>query len=155
MSFFTNTASTVQSNSYFAAANTQNGFISFCDRIFTDVKRIYAIKAGPGTGKSTLIAKIAAEGENRGLEVQKFYCSSDQSSLDGVIVGDRFAVIDATPPHVFEPRLPRGTRIFLKNIKARSIVSAKKFPRLTPAFTDFLTLWALWRKNIIARWRRT
>ena len=106
MSFFTNTASTVQSNSYFAAAKTQNGFISFFDRIFTDVKRIYAIKAGPGTGKSTLIAKIAAEGENRGLEVQKFYCSSDQSSLDGVIVGDRFAVIDATPPHVFEPRLP-------------------------------------------------
>jgi hypothetical protein len=106
MSFFNKTDCRMQGNSYFAAANTQNGFVSFFDRIFTDVKRIYVIKAGPGTGKSTLMAKIAAEGENRGLEVQKFYCSSDTSSLDGVIVKDKFAVIDATLPHVFEPKLP-------------------------------------------------
>jgi len=104
MSFFQYTSFFDRKDSYFAAANTKDGFISYFDDVFNSVPKIYVIKGGPGTGKSTLMNKIAAEGENRGYRVQKYYCSSDSSSLDGVIVGEEFAVIDATSPHATEPR---------------------------------------------------
>lgn len=104
MSFFCDAISVERCDSYFAAANTKNGFVSYFDDIFGKIKKIYVIKGGPGTGKSTLMNKIAAEGKNRGFEVQKYYCSSDTNSLDGVIVGGEFAVIDGTSPHATEPR---------------------------------------------------
>jgi len=103
MSFFdVNTVD--RKDSYFAAANTGDGFVSYFSEIFCKVKKIYVIQGGPGTGKSTLMNKIAAEGKNRGFEVKKYYCSSDTNSLDGVIVGEEFAVLDGTSPHATEPR---------------------------------------------------
>ncbi len=104
MSFFNYTSLIDKQDSYFAAANTKDGFISYFNETFAQVPKIYVIKGGPGTGKSTLMRKIAAEGKNRGYKVQKYYCSSDSSSLDGVIVEDKFAVIDGTAPHATEPR---------------------------------------------------
>lgn len=104
MSFFHEVNTLDKADSYFAAANTKDGFVSFFGDIFGKVKKIYVIKGGPGTGKSTLMNKIASEGKNRGLEVKKYYCSSDSSSLDGIIVGEDFAVLDGTPPHATEPR---------------------------------------------------
>lgn len=104
MSFFDLEGYIDKKDSYFAAANTKNGFVLYFNEIFGEIPKIYAIKGGPGTGKSTLMQKIAAEAENRGHKVQRFFCSSDSSSLDGVVVGEKFAVIDATAPHVFEPR---------------------------------------------------
>lgn len=104
MSFFHEVNTLDKADSYFAAANTKDGFISYFKEIFSKVKKIYVIKGGPGTGKSTLMHKIAVEGKNRGFEVQKYYCSSDTSSLDGVVIGEEFAVLDGTPPHAMEPR---------------------------------------------------
>ena len=40
---------------YFAAANTESGFFSLFDEVFSPehLRRIYILKGGPGTGKST------------------------------------------------------------------------------------------------------
>ncbi len=97
-------------NAYFAASNSRNGFHSYYEHCFRDrVEHLYCIKGGPGTGKSTLMRRVAQEGERRGYRVEYYYCSSDADSLDGVLLfGDEnsFGVIDATAPHAFEPRLP-------------------------------------------------
>lgn len=94
---------------YFAAANTENGFYSLFDEIFSPeaLSRIYILKGGPGSGKSTLIGDVGAAGEKRGYAVEYFACSSDTASLDGVLLPALgAAVIDGTSPHMTDPRYP-------------------------------------------------
>ena len=67
---------------------------------------MYVLKGGPGTGKSTLLHKLAAAAEKRGLEVRRLLCSGDPDSLDGVLIPALgLAWADGTAPHVLEPRL--------------------------------------------------
>lgn len=89
---------------FFAAANGGDGFFSFYDEIFsTDrLERRYLIKGGAGSGKSSFMRRIADMAEQSGIDVEYYYCSSDYSSLDGIIIGGRVAIIDATAPHTVE-----------------------------------------------------
>ncbi len=97
---------------YFAAANTAKGFVGWFHDIFNPelFGRVYIIKGGSGTGKSTLMKKIADRAVSLGHDCEYFYCSSDPHSLDGVAVykndGDSFAVIDGTAPHTTDPKFP-------------------------------------------------
>ena len=95
--------------SFFMGANTPTGFYSLFDGLYSarDGWRAYVVKGGPGTGKSTLMKKIAAEADGRGLFCERIHCSSDPDSLDAVIIpGLKTAVADGTPPHVIEPAYP-------------------------------------------------
>jgi len=92
---------------YFAASNSGAGFVSYFDEIFGDLDMVYIIKGGPGTGKSHFMREIADEAEEKGFSVEYFYCSSDPLSLDGIIIEEKkIAVIDGTPPHTYDPKLP-------------------------------------------------
>ena len=94
---------------FFAAANTENGFRSLFGDIFAPEKfrRIYILKGGPGTGKSTMMKKIASIAQSRGFDVEYICCSSDPDSLDGVIIAElSVAVLDGTAPHVTDPIYP-------------------------------------------------
>ena len=90
---------------FFAAANSGEGFVSFFDKIFDAEKlsRRYLIKGGPGTGKSTFMRRVAAVAESGGSFVEYYHCSSDPSSLDGIIIDGTVALIDSTAPHALEP----------------------------------------------------
>ncbi|MBO7303540.1 MAG: hypothetical protein J6U68_05085 [Clostridia bacterium] len=103
----------------FAAVNSGRGFVSFYDEIFGNEKilRRYLIKGGPGTGKSTLMRRIAEEAERQGMQVERYRCSSDPSSLDGVIINGRVAVIDSTAPHTVDAELA-GVRDTLVDLGA-------------------------------------
>lgn len=92
---------------FFAAANSGRGFVSFYDEIFnTDkIKRRFLIKGGPGTGKSTLMRRVADSAHCNGAQVCLYRCSSDPSSLDGVLINGEIAVLDSTAPHAVEPEL--------------------------------------------------
>ena len=91
---------------FFAGANTVNGFVSYYDKVFGECEKIYIIKGGSGTGKSSLMKTVAAAAESKGREVEYFYCSFDPASLDGIIIDGIIAIIDGTAPHVYEPTLP-------------------------------------------------
>ena len=96
-------------NTYFAAANSGRGFVSDYPILFDTARlgRLYLIKGGPGTGKSTLLRRAAAYAEGKGCSVRRYACSSDPDSLDGIMVGDgKLAMIDATSPHGRELELP-------------------------------------------------
>ena len=97
-------------HAYFAASNSRGGFYSYYEHCFRGrVDRLYCIKGGPGTGKSTLMREIMREGERRGYRAEAYYCSSDADSLDGVLLfgrTDSIGLLDATSPHAFEPRVP-------------------------------------------------
>ena len=92
----------------FLAANTANGFFSLFDEMTkrTDHK-IFLIKGGPGTGKSSLMKKAARAASDKGMAVEQIHCSSDPDSLDGVWIKDiKLILLDATPPHSVDPRYP-------------------------------------------------
>ncbi len=95
--------------SSFMGANSPLGFCSFFEEIYNPYKshHPYIIKGGPGTGKSTLMKKVARKAEEKGFETELIYCSSDPKSLDGIIVKDiGVSVIDGTSPHIIEPKFP-------------------------------------------------
>ena len=95
--------------SFFLGANTPGGFYSLFDELYAPREgwRLWIIKGGPGTGKSTLLKKIAAEAETRGLYCERIFCSSDPASLDGVIIPSlKISAADGTAPHVLEPKYP-------------------------------------------------
>lgn len=92
----------------FQGGNTSNGFYSFFDYIIPqEVNRIFCLKGGPGVGKSSFMKKIGREFVKMGYDVELHYCSSDPNSLDGVVVkGLNVVLLDATSPHIVDPKLP-------------------------------------------------
>ena len=91
----------------FLGVNSEAGFYSLFEDFINKRSRVYVIKGGPGTGKSTLMRSIGKQAEQRGLEVEYLHCSSDPASLDGIFVKELGAcMVDGTPPHVLEPPYP-------------------------------------------------
>ncbi len=95
--------------SFFAASNSADGFKNYYGECFERADRLYIIKGGPGTGKSTLMRRAADMAEALGGCVERYFCSSDHTSLDGVMIergGERVGIIDGTFPHPYVERLP-------------------------------------------------
>lgn len=92
----------------FPGGNTACGFCSFYDYIIgPEATRIFIIKGGPGVGKSTLMRQIGEDMLQRGYDVELHHCSSDNGSLDGVVVPSiKVALIDGTAPHIVDPKNP-------------------------------------------------
>ena len=89
---------------FFGAANGYSGFRSYFNRIFNseEFDRIYVIKGGPGTGKSSFMKKICSRYQDENLKIERIHCSSDPESLDGVIITSddkKIALLDGTAPH--------------------------------------------------------
>ncbi len=92
----------------FPGGNTSKGFHSFYDQIIPeDAERIFVLKGGPGVGKSSFMRTIGEEFVNQGYDVELHYCSSDNRSLDGLVIKKaNVALIDGTAPHVVDPKNP-------------------------------------------------
>lgn len=98
-----------QIREFFPGGNTSKGFYSFYRYILgqEDARRIICIKGGPGTGKSTLMKKLANHFYDAGYDIELHHCSSDNNSLDGVVVKPlNLAILDGTSPHVVDPVNP-------------------------------------------------
>ncbi|HHU64186.1 MAG TPA: hypothetical protein GXZ32_08320 [Clostridiales bacterium] len=92
---------------YFPGGNTVEGFHSFINDILKDMKRIFIIKGGPGTGKSTFIKRIGREMTEKGYDIELLCCSGDTQSFDGVIIRKPgIAIVDGTAPHIIDPMYP-------------------------------------------------
>lgn len=91
----------------FPGSNTPKGFFSFYRYGLKEMNRVFVLKGGPGTGKSTLMRKIAHNISERGYDVELWQCSSDNDSIDGVIIPHlKIAVVDGTSPHSVDPVYP-------------------------------------------------
>lgn len=96
---------------FFMGANSPDGFYSFYSELNEPKKerRSFLIKGGAGTGKSSVMRKIAETFSEKESLTELIHCSSDPDSLDGVILHSAgCSVIDATLPHSVEPRFPGG-----------------------------------------------
>lgn len=93
----------------FAGGNTSQGFFSYFSNILKqdEALKIFLLKGGPGTGKSTFMKKIGNEMLDRGFDIEHMHCSSDPDSLDGIVIpAIKIALIDGTAPHVVDPKTP-------------------------------------------------
>ena len=102
--------STFAHRGYFGAANGFTGFRHSFDKIFSpaEFEKIFILKGGPGTGKSSLMQRYA-EHFHKSFFVEAILCSSDSDSLDGVIVyirDKKIAIIDGTAPHEIGLKIP-------------------------------------------------
>ncbi|MCM1306235.1 MAG: hypothetical protein NC037_01620 [Bacteroides sp.] len=93
---------------YFLGNNTAYGFFGNYDEELRNKNKVVLLKGGPGTGKSSILKKVAAEAKSRGLDYELWYCSGDPASLDGVYVKQLdTAIVDATAPHASGADLPK------------------------------------------------
>lgn len=92
---------------FFLCGNTAKGFRNLFSTNIESLRKIFILKGGPGTGKSTLIKKISKELEELKYDVEHIHCSSDPNSLDGIIIPKLgVGIVDGTAPHVIEPTAP-------------------------------------------------
>lgn len=94
---------------FFLGANSPSGFYSLYDQMLDPdtARRVFLLKGGAGCGKSSLMKRAAAALEDLGEDVEYIRCSGDPDSLDAVIFPRlKAAIVDATAPHVMEPKLP-------------------------------------------------
>ena len=101
----------------FTASNSEKGFYSYFDEPVhsENLKQVFLVKGGPGCGKSTFMKKVSEKFESDKYTVERIHCSSDPDSLDGIVVKDRFVMIDATSPHTYDAVLP-GARDNIINL---------------------------------------
>ena len=94
---------------FFLGANTPFGFVSHFDEMLNPeaMDKLYIMKGGPGTGKSTILKKISKSALKKEKNMELIHCSSDPDSLDGIVFNDiRTCVLDGTSPHVIDPKYP-------------------------------------------------
>ena len=100
---------TVLPISFFFGVNNKTKYCSLFEDLYNPYEKgtHIILKGGPGTGKSTLMKKIAEKLENKGYYVERGYCSADPNSLDLVLAPElNFSIVDGTSPHMVEPILP-------------------------------------------------
>ncbi|MGI6084814.1 MAG: ATPase [Acetivibrionales bacterium] len=93
----------------YPGGNTPLGFFSYYKYIidYNTANRIFILKGGPGTGKSTIMKKIGLDLAKQGYDVEFMHCSSDNNSLDGIVIPKLLiAIIDGTAPHIVDPAYP-------------------------------------------------
>lgn len=93
----------------FPGGNTCEGFFSYYDYIMPqdEARKLIILKGGPGVGKSSFMRKMGMEMAGKGYDVEFMQCSSDNGSLDGVVIpAIKVALIDGTSPHVVDPKNP-------------------------------------------------
>lgn len=94
---------------FFLGANSPCGFISYFEQLYHlgDGWHLYILKGGPGTGKSTLMKRIASYALAREYPVEFIHCPSSPESLDAVILpAQRVCIADGTSPHILEAKYP-------------------------------------------------
>lgn len=94
---------------FYAGNNTAKGFYSFFAYVFNpfELNHLYILKGGPGVGKSSFMKKLAAKMQEKDYPVEYIHCSSDNDSLDGIIIPTlKIAFVDGTAPHTLDPVLP-------------------------------------------------
>lgn len=92
---------------FFVCGNTAKGFCNLFTTNIQQLDKIFILKGGPGTGKSTLMKRIGKELEGLKYDVEYIHCSSDPDSLDGVLIPKLgVGIVDGTAPHVIEPTAP-------------------------------------------------
>jgi len=99
----------ISKTKFFLGADSDNGFISYFRQLQEQKSsmQLLILKGGPGSGKSSLMKRIADFAESRGHIIEIIPCASDPTSFDAMIdYTGNFAIMDGTAPHTEDPSIP-------------------------------------------------
>ena len=101
----------------FFGASTPMGQFDYIDNITSDVSNRYLLKGRPGTGKSTMLKKLAKASQSQGLDTEIYHCGFDSKSLDMILLPElSVCIFDSTPPHIYQPTKPNDRVIDMYEI---------------------------------------
>ncbi|UQW96281.1 PRK06851 family protein [Rummeliibacillus sp. G93] len=105
----------------FLGAATPNGAVDFVPNLTEGVRKRYFLKGRPGTGKSTLLKRLAKTAKAKGFDVEIYHCGFDPNSLDMLIFRELgIAIFDSTAPHEYFPTREGDEIIDLYNLAITS-----------------------------------
>lgn len=88
----------------FSGALTPQGQAIYYNELTKGIENRYILKGRAGSGKSTLMRKVASAAITKGYEVEVYYCGLDPKSIDMVVIRElSLAILDGTAPHEVEP----------------------------------------------------
>ncbi|RKD26814.1 hypothetical protein BEP19_16600 [Ammoniphilus oxalaticus] len=88
----------------YLGAATPHGAADFVPNLTAGVAKRYFIKGRAGSGKSTMLKRIAAVAQERGFDMEVYHCGLDPNSLDMLIFRELgIAIFDSTTPHEYSP----------------------------------------------------
>jgi KaiC/GvpD/RAD55 family RecA-like ATPase len=140
---------------YYAGGNTARGFHNLFESNLNGLERLFILKGGPGTGKSTLMKAIGKKWNDEGYDVEYIHCASDNGSIDGVILRDlKVGVVDGTSPHVIEPKAPGALEEYVNLGEAWNSVQLAKnkneILQLSEEIsTDFQTAYSIFHEALL------
>ncbi len=141
----------MENHRYFLGGTSPFGFKTrFGDTISDTDYRTYIIKGGPGTGKSSLMKRLANAFPD--AEKEFYYCSSDPDSLDAVVfTKSRIVFVDGTAPHTFDPEYPGAVQQIVDLSSCwNSKLLQKNKPEIISVTADYLHHHAICRRYVTA-----
>jgi hypothetical protein len=94
------TAGCGKNRKLFASALTALGPVNYIDSICTAISSRYILTGLPGTGKATLLARVASTAVAKGLDIETYYCPLDPQKIEHVVIPILdTALLTSTPPH--------------------------------------------------------
>jgi DNA replication protein DnaC len=65
---------------FYPGGNTARGFYSLFESSLQGLDRLFILKGGPGTGKSSLMKSVGKDMVVKGFDIQFLHCSSDEEA---------------------------------------------------------------------------
>lgn len=88
----------------FFGGSTPYGPMDYIQNITENMTTRYFIKGRPGSGKSTMLKKIAAQAHVQGIDTEIYHCGFDPDSLDMLLFPElKLCIFDSTSPHEYDP----------------------------------------------------
>lgn len=114
----------------FASAITPDGMKNYLDTIVAPCTRKYIIEGEPGTGKSTLLQKIATAGLERGFHVELYHCPLNPAKVEHIVIPLLgVALTKSIEPHPYTPA-PHDTVVNMNEFLDPA-VTARRATRIT------------------------
>lgn len=89
----------------FASAITPDGPVNYFETLFDHLPRRVVITGKPGTGRTTMVKKLAEAAMLRGYDAEIFHCAMDPEKYEHFIIKDLgLAVISSVDPHTYQPK---------------------------------------------------
>lgn len=94
---------------FYASGNTARGFANLFDSSIQGLARLFILKGGPGTGRSSLIRTIGNHMAKDGYDIWFIHCPSNNNGLDGLIIPAlKAGIVDGTAPREIKTPLPEA-----------------------------------------------
>lgn len=88
----------------FAGAITASGPIHHLQTVVGNVSRRYVLEGEPGTGKSTIVKKVAEQALCHGFDVEFYHCPLDPSKVEHTVIPELgVALVSSSWPHLIDP----------------------------------------------------